>query len=168
MFMAVVLIGMMGSGKSSVGRTLAKQLGWVFVDLDHEIEKSAGKSVAKFFSDDGEQAFRRLESERLRRIDRRHDLVLSVGGGAPLKQDNFEVMREIGTVVYLRARLETILERVQARPSKRPLLAENPEVKTRELLESRKAVYEQAEYTVDVDGTPLKVVAERIRSFLGE
>lgn len=150
----VVLIGFMGCGKSSVAVKLSYRLKQPMTDTDKWIEKKQGKTVSEIFEQDGEETFRRLETEALRALmESAKNQVISVGGGAAVREENRTLMKEIGKVVYLRAKAETIYERVKE-DTNRPLLqCENPMERIQKLLEERKEAYEAAaDLIVDVDG----------------
>lgn len=117
----------MGSGKTTAGRKLARLLKWSFIDLDEMIEKKAGKTISKIFSESGEEFFRKLESEELRNIDTDTDTVISVGGGAPCFADNMEYMKKSGLVVYLKMKPADLISRLKRKPGKRPLLKNIPD-----------------------------------------
>ena len=150
----VILTGFMGCGKSSVAIKLSYRLKKTVIDTDKLIEKKQGKSIAKIFEEDGEEVFRQLETETLRQLKNssRNDII-SVGGGTPMRAENRELLKELGTVVYLRATAETIFQRVR-RDTNRPLLqCEDPQGRIRELLEKRDPLYtEGAHLIIDVDG----------------
>ena len=99
----IFLVGFMGAGKSTVGRILAEHLGRPFIDLDAEISREAGRAVAKIFAEDGEEAFRALESDELQRIVERPPSVVACGGGIVLRDENRRLMKDIGTVVSSRS-----------------------------------------------------------------
>ncbi len=145
----VVLVGLMGCGKSSVGRRLAQRLGVGFVDTDDEIVKAAGMSIPEIFAELGEAAFRVGEIKVISRLMSGPPKVIATGGGAfisPLVRD--EVAR-VGTSVWLRGDLDTLWERVEGKPG-RPLLdTENPKQVLADLMEARYPVYELADITVD-------------------
>lgn len=150
--MGLVLIGMMGSGKTTLGRILAKRVGLKHVDLDAEIESATAMTIAEIFRTTGERRFRALETEALRRFEGDRDIVLSTGGGAPSTPGNLEIMRTIGPVVYLRAHVEVLASRIRRSRALRPLVAEGELVpKLRELLRQRSEAYESADYVIDVD-----------------
>ena len=108
----IVLIGYRATGKTTLARLLAERLGWAWIDADVEIERRAGKSIARIFAEDGEPAFRDLEARVIADLCRRDRLVLAAGGGAPLRAESRQAMREGGQVVWLTARPETILARM--------------------------------------------------------
>jgi shikimate kinase len=163
----IVLTGFMGSGKSEVGRRLARRLGRAFVDTDELIEARAGKSVASIFAEDGEAAFRRFEREAVVEATRRGDAVVALGGGAVLDPDNVAALRAAGIVICLTARPDTILTRV-GRGLERPLLAGgDPRATITRLLVERKAAYDAAaDWTVDTSDSSVDEVVEDIRESL--
>ncbi|MCB1091162.1 MAG: shikimate kinase [Verrucomicrobiae bacterium] len=137
----VVLIGFMGTGKSSVGRRVADSLGFEFVDTDHIVTELAGKSIPRIFADDGEERFREWESEALRRCATREGQVIATGGGIVTQPRNHDLLCRAGYVIWLKAAPEIVLRRV-ARNQERPLLqTEDPLSTIRELLESRLELY---------------------------
>ena len=150
----VILTGFMGCGKSSVAIKLSYRLKKAVIDTDKVIDKKQGKSIAKIFEEDGEETFRQLETDTLRHLKNtsRNDII-SVGGGTPMRAENRELLKEIGTVVYLRATPETIYQRVR-HDINRPLLqCEDPQSRIRELLKKRAPLYEEgAHVIIDVDG----------------
>ncbi|HUP75338.1 MAG TPA: shikimate kinase [Acidimicrobiales bacterium] len=159
----LVLIGMMGAGKTSVGRRLARRLGWRHVDADKRIERTTGRTIAEIFAEDGEAGFRAIEHdvlETLLRLPGR--TVVSTGGGAVLSPDNCALMRERGSVVWLRARPETLLARVGG-GSGRPLLGDDPEAALRRIVVERQSAYTSAaHFVVDVDGCTADQVADAV------
>ena len=156
---SIYLVGFMGSGKSTVGRALADELGWHFVDLDEEIERRAGAAISTIFDQHGERVFRNLESEALRQIVRGvqsgRPHVVSLGGGALLSENNFDLVSNHGITVWLDCPLE-MLERRVASAQHRPL-ARDP-VRFRELFEVRKPGYARADYRIEVDGDDARQV----------
>jgi len=145
---AVVLIGMMGAGKTTVGSRLARRLGWRYVDNDLAIEADAGMSVANIFATFGEEDFRRREAafirDALAGVGERGPVVLSVGGGAVLRPETQEAVRDAGAeVVWLRAPVDVLVERVARRRQERPLIAgDDPEATMRRIYAEREPVYE--------------------------
>jgi len=118
----IYLIGFMGSGKSTAGKELAGILGWSFIDLDSLVEHHAGKTISKIFEEDGEDHFRKLETDMLRNIDPVSDAVISTGGGTPCHSSNMDFMLENGLTVYLKMKPEDLLTRLEGSPGERPLL----------------------------------------------
>jgi shikimate kinase len=161
----LALIGMMGSGKTTVGRTLAALLGVAFLDSDAVIEERTGKTVAEIFKTDGESAFRDWEADVVAEaLAVRPAAVIGVAGGAVLRDETRSALQKEATVVWLRAPIETLIRRVSARKLDRPLIAEDPEAAMKELYDKRFPVYEQtAEFVVDVSQkTPQEIANEVI------
>jgi shikimate kinase len=155
----VVLVGFMGSGKSSVGRVLARRLGYRFEDMDHRIEERTGRTVAAIFRDDGEEAFRAMEREEALVLSRLRDRVVAAGGGAFTRPDTRALLQEGALTVWLRCDLDRILSRVPVDGS-RPLAGNRAIM--RALLAEREPCYRMADVAVDASaGTP-REVAERI------
>jgi shikimate kinase len=165
-FRGVVLVGFMGSGKTSVGRELARRLGAEFVDVDAWIEKVSGRSVRGLFAEEGEPAFREREKAALREVLAVKGRVVATGGGAFLDEGNRQLLKAYGTVVYLEAGVRTILRRVSW-DAHRPLLRGGDREKVvRDLLGRRIAGYRQADYAVRTDGRTVGQVAGRIVELL--
>jgi shikimate kinase len=149
----IFLVGMMGAGKTTIGRALARRLELDFVDTDRELVDRTGVPVATIFEIEGEEGFRRRESAILAELSQRTGAVIATGGGAILAEENRRVMRANGTVVYLRARLENLWERTR-RDTTRPLLATpDPRATLASLLEKREPLYLEAAHVV-VDTGP--------------
>jgi shikimate kinase len=146
---SIVLVGMMGAGKSSIGRRLAARLGLPFVDADTEIEKAAGMSVADIFARHGEADFRKGEARVIARLLEDGPQVLATGGGAFMNADTRGTIGAKGVSVWLKADFEVILRRISKRKSERPLLQTGDPAETvRALLAEREPVYAQADITV--------------------
>jgi len=164
----LLLVGMMGSGKSTVARLAAQRLGWAWTDVDDEVERARGATVAELFARGGEEDFRRQEADTLRAVlGRPGPMVVSVGGGAVLEAANRRALRESGTVVWLRATPETLVARV-GDGAGRPLLAGGPAAALRRIDEVRRPLYEEvAHHVVDVDGLEAAEVAGRVLQVVG-
>lgn len=152
---SIILLGYMCSGKTTVGRPLAKALGLRFYDLDWYIEERFRKRVAAMFAEEGEEVFRRREANMLREAAEFEDIVLSCGGGTPCHSGNMEYMNQVGTTVYLKATPETLIEHIRLSRGERPLLTgKSPEelqaFVTAQLTE-REPFYSQARHTVSID-----------------
>lgn len=162
--MNIILTGFMGTGKSTVGRRLAKRLGWTFVDVDRLIETSARMSVARIFAERGEAIFRRLERRAIGRVIRGHEQVIATGGGAFVDPQSRAKLRVSGPVVCLTARPQVILARVGRRLDARPLLVghANPVARIRALLAQRAAAYAHADLTMDTSSLSPDEIVERI------
>ena len=174
----VLLVGMMGTGKSTVAGLLASALGYGLVDTDGLVEARAGRTVAEIFSQEGEQHFRSAEAHAVAELgEMEGPVVVSVGGGAVLAAANRQAMRALGTVVWLRARPATLAERVGAGHG-RPLLstgsdessgATAPHEVLVRLDDERRALYEEvADLVVDVDDLSAPQVARRVADALAE
>lgn len=160
----VVLIGFMGSGKSTMGIRLSYQLRYVLEDTDKLIEARAGKTISEIFAQEGEEAFRQMETELLEKLaERKGRRVYSVGGGTPVRAVNRPLLKKLGTVVYLRTRPETVYERLKD-DNTRPLLqGEDPLGKIRRLMAEREEAYmDAADMVLDVDEMTSEQVVERI------
>ncbi|WIM05295.1 MAG: shikimate kinase [Candidatus Nitricoxidivorans perseverans] len=158
----IYLIGLMGAGKTTVGRQLAKRLNRRFVDADHEIESRTGVRIPVIFEIEGEAGFRRREAQVIEALSRERRLVLATGGGAVLDPANRACLRETGVVVYLHAVADTLFERTR-RDRGRPLLrVDDPLAKLRELLDQRDPLYRETAHLVVESGGGASVLAERI------
>jgi shikimate kinase len=154
----VALIGFMGSGKTTVGRILARRLGWEFVDTDALVESRARATVSRIFAERGEPAFRTLESAALAECAGRARVVVATGGGAPAQEANRAFFRG-AAVFHLRASLEAARARTRG-GDERPLLRRDPR-EIKQLFDERRALYESLGAGVDTDGrTPDEVAAE--------
>lgn len=164
----IVLTGFMGTGKSSVGRRLARRLGLKFVDTDELITKQAGMSVKDIFDQFGEPKFRELERQVVARVSGEKGLVIATGGGVVLDQGNMNNLRRTGIVICLTASPEDILARTGGR-NERPLLnTDEREKKVRDLLEYRRPFYARADLTVDTSSLDQREVMEKILKFIKE
>lgn len=144
----IVLVGFMGSGKSTIGRNLNKNLGYELIDTDHVIEEQTGKSIPEIFADDGEDAFRSLETQLLENLiaQNTNHHIISTGGGMVCRPENLPLLRRLGFVVWLSCTPEVIFERT-SRNSNRPLLqCDDPMQTIVNLLEERSPLYEEASH----------------------
>ena len=164
----IFLVGPMGSGKSAVGRRLARELGLEFVDSDEEIERRTGVDIPYIFEKEGEPGFRQREAEIIDELSRREGVVLATGGGAILDAGSRERLRSRGRVVYLRTTVEQQLARTR-HGTGRPLLnTPDPRGTLVQLMGMRAPLYEQvALVTVDTDGRKVKAVVDQIVRELG-
>src|SRR3954471_2970032 len=161
----VYLVGFMGAGKTSVGRALAAQLGWSFVDLDVEIERSERMPVREIFSKSGEARFRQLEREHLKQLSERPRVVIALGGGASVDPDNRLVMDSTGTSVWLNVPFEIAARRVSM-DGTRPLF-KDPEHAER-LYQTRLPIYKLARIHVLADNRPPAEIAGEVAMRLQE
>ena len=156
------LVGMMGTGKSAVGRPLAEALGYRFIDADAVLEQAAGRTIPEIFASDGEAGFRALETAVLGQISGWHSLVVATGGGVVTRPENWGHMHQ-GVVVWLDAPAALLLQRLGADPTPRPLMqAPDPEARLGALLAERRPLYAQADLTIQQNGEPPEVVAAQI------
>lgn len=160
--MRIFLVGYMGSGKTTVGKLLAEQLGIAFVDSDQWIEEDQGVNVADLFDDRGEQAFRQLERDAIEAITSAYiEVVVATGGGLPCYRDNMARLNELGTTVYLLASIATIIRRIRG-TTDRPLLAGRSDKEARHFvrqhLRGRRQYYRQACHIVRSLGSPKEVI----------
>ena len=155
----LILTGFMGSGKSSVGKLLSQRLGLSFIDLDETLVAATGKSINAIFAEDGEPAFRLLESACLEQVLKQGMGIISTGGGAVLKVSNRELMAKFGVVVNLIVSLPQALERL-ATSADRPLYAGGsaPE-QLRRLMEEREPYYSEADIRIDTNGKSVEAVS---------
>ena len=162
--MNILLTGFMGAGKTTVGKKLAKRLGYFFIDTDREIEKEQGCSIAEIFKYGGEECFRDLETDILQKLQTKQNLVIATGGGMVLRNENRSLMQSLGTRVYLKVELQELMRRLK-KDKKRPLLQKSkPEEHILEMLQQRKSIYEEAECIIDTtDLSPHQMVTEIIR-----
>ncbi|GAB6929698.1 shikimate kinase [Paenibacillus sp. JCM 10914] len=157
----IILIGMMGTGKSTVGRLVADELGFELIDLDAEIERMESRTIADMFESDGEAYFRDAETATLHSVLLREGVVIATGGGAVLRHENCSAMKESGFVVALAADAECIIERVRGDVN-RPLLAGDLEERVKRIMAERKDKYVFADVTVDTVGRSADEVATHI------
>ena len=168
---SIVLIGMMGVGKSSIGRRLGARLGIPFIDADAEIEKAAGMSIADIFARHGEAAFRSGEARVIARLLNGGPQVLATGGGAVMNPETRALIQKKGVSIWLSAEFELLLRRISKRKAERPMLqTADPAATLRELLAKREPIYTQAHLTVESRDVPHDAVVveilERLAGFL--
>lgn len=163
----VVLVGMMGSGKSNVGKRLAKKLGWAFVDSDAEIVARAGKSIPEIFATDGEAAFRDLEAAVVTELlEGDPHRIIATGGGAVLRDATRQALIDHATVVWLRATAGPLAHRIKDDGS-RPLLGDDPAAALTRLVAEREPLYRSvADEVIEVDNLPRKVVTKLVLAAL--
>lgn len=153
--MRIFLTGFMGCGKSRACRSLARQMGYPFIDLDEWIEQRVGMTIAEYFSRQGEEAFREIESDTLRRFRPLRRFVMATGGGTPCFHDNMDFMNEAGLTVYLECPVDLLYERLQRDQGTRPLLRNMTGADLRryiaEKLDERAPCYQRAQLVVSHD-----------------
>ena len=159
----IILVGLPGSGKSSVGRTVAAQLGRTFLDLDLEIERREGRSISEIFGENGEAYFRAKELSLTKELQQVGNMILAPGGGWITIPDIVGLLRPPGRLIYLRVQPETALMRLGTRRTSRPLLTRpDPEAELKRLYEQRRAAYETADHVVDTELYSLQRVIEKV------
>ena len=166
----IVLIGPMGSGKTTVGRRLAEQLKIDFYDADHEIINKTGVSIDHIFDVEGEQGFRKRESDVLEELTSMHNIVLATGGGAVLSEGNRLLLKKSGSVIYLLSSVDQILRRT-AKSKTRPLLENSSDRRKTisDIIDSRDSLYrETATVIINTNGKKLNEIINEIQSFLAK
>jgi shikimate kinase len=160
--MNIYLVGFMGTGKTVVGRELAKKKKWRFADLDELIELKEKRLIADIFAREGEPYFRRIEKMALKEVAKENNFVVSCGGGIVLDETNIELMRQSGKIICLKASPEAILKRTQGQ-NQRPLLnVPRPREKIELLLKLRAPYYARADKAIDTSALSVKEVTARL------
>jgi shikimate kinase len=165
----IILIGPMGSGKTSTGRMLAKEMGYVFADTDEEVTKRTGVSIAYIFDVEGEEGFRKRECLALKECLNDNNTVLSTGGGIVLSKENRDLLQDRGTVVYLQTSIRSQVKRT-ASTNNRPLLQnKDPEETLEKLMLTRAPLYEEiADITIMTDNKSLQEMSKEIQRAINE
>lgn len=165
----IILIGMMGSGKTTVGKLLAKALHKTFVDSDEEIQRRTGVTIPHIFDVEGEAGFRLRETAALEDLLLQHDIVLATGGGAPLSQHNRDRLRESGIVIYLKSNVHDLWQRTR-HDQNRPLLqTADPRAKLQTLYEQRDPLYASiADIVIHTGKQSVQVLLARLQERLAE
>ena len=159
----LALVGFMGSGKSTVGRLVAQDLEFQFVDTDSLIEEKAGISIAEIFATEGEEAFRQLEGEIISELARKDRLVIATGGGAIMNPENFASLKSHALVICLWANAESIHERTKHQTHRPLLQKEDPLGAIRTMLAEREPVYKQADVIVNTELRSQREVIAQVR-----
>lgn len=164
----VFLIGYMGSGKSTVGKKLARNLGYEFIDTDNVISEMVGKEVFAIFNDDGEDAFRQLEHSVLVSFKDRKDTVIATGGGMPCFFDNMAIMKRTGITVYLQMQVDSLIKRLNQAKITRPMLPNLPhdqlKLYIQQHLSKRSPFYNDAHITVKGESLDLEGLVKAIKA----
>lgn len=170
----LILTGFMGAGKTSVGKACARAFGLRFCDTDQMIEAHEGRAITEIFSIQGEEAFRRMETELLRRLtdaascpsDSEDGFVLSVGGGLPMRAENRQLLRQLGRVVWLEVSADTVLARLKGDATRPLLQGRDVRERVEDLLSQRNALYgEAAHIAICADGKTVEELVSEIRLF---
>ena len=164
----VILIGFMGCGKSTVGLRLSYRLRKPVIDTDKEIEKAEKRSISDIFQTEGEAYFRDKETECLKKLLKTSgNQIISVGGGLPMREVNRQLLHQLGQVVYLRAKAETIYDRLKYDTTRPLLQGENPQEKIRSLMTQREQNYKEAsDIIIDVDGKDFEQIIGEIEAMV--
>lgn len=163
----IVLIGLMGSGKSTIGRTIAKKLGRRFIDTDRYIERKAGKTIPDLFKEDGEIAFRTLERETVKKLSQYVGIVIATGGGIIKDPENFKHLKQSGWIIALYASPDTLYKRISGKRIRPLLLEQEDPVKALEnIFNERKSMYAQADFQVNTEDKEIDEIADEIISLL--
>lgn len=151
--MRIFLVGFMGSGKTTLGKQLARKLGYRFIDQDDYIEETSGFTIAEYFAKHGEQAFRKYEHEALKNLLELDNVVISTGGGAPCFFNNIDIMNENGLAIYLRMKPEVLKSRLKHAQAERPLIKGKTEEELLEFIKSklteREPFYLKAKHVIE-------------------
>lgn len=159
----IILIGFMGSGKTSIGERLAERLTYHFRDTDQMLEKKAGDTINHIFAVHGEEYFRSMETELLKELGSMEKIVLSTGGGLPLREQNSEILKKLGFVVFLKTSKQTTLKRLKGDTTRPLLQGDDVEQKVERLLQIRTPIYEKAAHKIIVtDDKPVSEIVQLI------
>ena len=166
MSLNIYLVGFMGTGKTVVGKSVARQLKQEFFDLDFLIEEKQKRKIAQIFAQDGEAYFRSLEKQILKDISRKRNVVVSCGGGIVKDLENIQIMKKTGVIICLSARPEVILARTKGY-THRPLLnVDDPTKRIEELLKMRAPFYAQADYSIDTSDLTVSPVVNKVLEYV--
>jgi len=163
---SIVLIGLMGAGKTAIGRRLATRLGLEFVDADSEIERAAGKSISDIFSDHGEEHFRDGERKVIARLLGEGSQILATGGGAYMNDETRDTIAQFSISVWLKGDLEVLMERVVRRDHRPLLKTGDPKAVMKRLMDERYPVYASADITIQSRDVPHEVIVTEIMTAL--
>ncbi len=158
----IILVGFMGSGKSSTGRYIAEKLGRPFLDMDTEIERREGRGIPDIFAKEGEPYFRALERALVQELATRENMVIAPGGGIVLNPDNVRDFAASGLVINLRVSPDWVLRRVGQDPNRPLLQGGDPLQRIRDLMDKRKALYAAVPYQLETDGLTPEAVGEQV------
>ena len=164
----IILIGFMGCGKSCIGRKLSYKIQKTVIDIDKQIEKEQNRTISEIFAEEGEESFRKMETECLQSLVKTSkNQIISTGGGLPMREENRVLLKQLGCVVFLRVTAETIYERLHSDTTRPLLQGAEPQRKIAELLEMRAVTYEEAaDIIIDVDGKDFEQILSEIQEAL--
>ncbi|HZI99430.1 MAG TPA: shikimate kinase [Gemmatimonadaceae bacterium] len=162
----IILVGLSGSGKTSIGRVVARELHWPFIDFDTEIEHREHATVQEIFERYGEPRFRELEQELTRELVTRNGMIMSAGGGWVLNREAVALLRQTGRIIYLRASPELLARRLATARVRRPLLDTTDPLDTlTTMYEARRSLYEEADLVIDTEVVDRKQLIEQVRLY---
>jgi shikimate kinase len=162
----IILVGLSGSGKTSIGRAAARELNWPFIDFDTEIERREHSSVQQIFATHGEAHFRALEQAFTREIVTCSGTIMSAGGGWVTNRDSVALLRQTGRIIYLRASPEVLVAHLAGARVPRPLLqVSDPKGAMEAMLEARRALYEEADLVIETEVFGRKELIEQVRQY---
>ena len=165
----IFFVGLMGAGKTTIGRLLARHLDKTFYDSDHEIERRTGVNIPLIFELEGEPGFRRREAIVIQEIAQMNNVVLATGGGAVLLEENRRVLRSKGEVIYLRANVQELWQRTRSDKNRPLLQIEDPRARLEKLYKERDPLYlEVAHIVVDTGGQPVSSIVHHIEQLLNQ
>ncbi len=165
--MNIYLIGFRGSGKTTLGKILAKELKKDFVDIDKLIEKRESKSIAEIFKEKGEEYFRKVETTILKEVASNDNQIVSTGGGIVISEENRKIIQENGISIYLTADTETTYKRIKFDNNRPQLTDKDPIEEIKFLIEKRKPLYEKlANYTIDTSKFKIEECVKKIKEFI--
>lgn len=165
----IFLVGLMGAGKTTVGKHLAKHLGKNFYDSDHEIEARTGVNIPVIFELEGEAGFRRRETTVIAELVQMHDIILATGGGAVLAKENREQLSQHGLVVYLRANVRELWHRTRHDRSRPLLQTEDPRAKLQQLFDQRDLLYREiADVVIDTGDQPVSTIVYQLEELISK
>ncbi|MEJ2616107.1 MAG: shikimate kinase [Ignavibacteriaceae bacterium] len=171
----VYLAGFMGAGKSTVGPILANTLGWNYYDLDKVIEERLGKKIKTIFEEKGEPFFRNAESEILRELSHSKNVIISLGGGTIVNQNNLKIIKSTGKIIYLKASIDSIYKRVAFKRDRPNLIIDGEEFSKEKLIQkinnlfnAREKYYNQADLTIDTDNISIGVTVDKLAKIIND
>ena len=168
------LTGFMAAGKSTIGPILANTLGWEFYDLDKEIEKKESMRIVEIFETKGEDYFRQVESNLLKQLSEKDESIISLGGGAIASEENFEIIKASGKIIYLKSSPEMAYKRLRFKTDRPAFVFEGIESPTKEqfleriqkLLDERKKYYEKCDFVIDTDSQAVGITVDILARFI--
>ena len=164
----IAIVGFMGTGKTSVAKALAKELGKEYVNIDELVEKMEKRPIKDIFKDSGEAYFRKVEKEAVKKVSQKTDQVIDAGGGVVLDEENMAVLKKTGLVICLWADPEAIWQRTKDHDHRPLLNVTDPKKRIKELLDYRRPFYEKADYHVDSTDGNVAVIVDKIKGIIYE